>query len=282
MKLLIATTLIWSFSFSIIGNVISSAVDSWSLAFYRSLLGFIFFLPWIKKSKISKYQFKLIPIGALQIGLMYIFYLSAFNFTSVPRVLLFTTTTPLYIAITDSLITKKFRSSIYLLAFFSTLGAILIRSTYFDLNDLVGFFFIQCANICFAFGQILYKNLKMKNNVYTNIYSDFAFFFFGSLLVSCGGLLISPYSLPLSLGIVDVIAILWLGIIATGLGYFMWNRGAVVVSSSTLAVTNNLVIPLGLFVEVLFFSSNPHLELLIIGSCIIIASIASSLKIDKN
>ena len=282
MKLLIATTLIWSFSFSIIGNVISSAVDSWSLAFYRSLLGFIFFLPWIKKSKISKYQFKLIPIGALQIGLMYIFYLSAFNFTSVPRVLLFTTTTPLYIAITDSLITKKFRSSIYLLAFFSTLGALLIRSTYFDLNDLVGFFFIQCANICFAFGQILYKNLKMKNNVYTNIYSDFAFFFFGSLLVSCGGLLISPYSLPLSLGIVDVIAILWLGIIATGLGYFMWNRGAVVVSSSTLAVTNNLVIPLGLFVEVLFFSSNPHLELLIIGSCIIIASIASSLKIDKN
>ena len=282
MKLLIATTLIWSFSFSIIGNVISSAVDSWSLAFYRSLLGFIFFLPWIKKSKISKYQFKLIPIGALQIGLMYIFYLSAFNFTSVPRVLLFTTTTPLYIAITDSLITKKFRSSIYLLAFFSTLGALLIRSTYFDLNDLVGFFFIQCANICFAFGQILYKNLKMKNNVYTNIYSDFAFFFFGSLLVSCGGLLISPYSLPLSLGIVDVIAILWLGIIATGLGYFMWNRGAVEVSSSTLAVTNNLVIPLGLFVEVLFFSSNPHLELLIIGSCIIIASIASSLKIDKN
>ena len=282
MKLLIATTLIWSFSFSIIGNVISSAVDSWSLAFYRSFLGFIFFLPWIKKSKISKYQFKLIPIGALQIGLMYIFYLSAFNFTTVPRVLLFTTTTPLYIAITDSLITKKFRSSIYLLAFFSTLGALLIRSTYFDLNDLVGFFFIQCANICFAFGQILYKNLEMKNNYDTNIYSDFAFFFFGSLLVSCGGLLISPYSLPLSLGIIDVIAILWLGIIATGLGYFMWNRGAVVVSSSTLAVTNNLVIPLGLFVEVLFFSSNPHLELLIIGSCIIIASIASSLKIDKN
>jgi len=108
MKLLIATTIIWSFSFSIIGNVISSAVDSWSLAFYRSLLGFIFFLPWIKKSKISKYQFKLIPIGALQIGLMYIFYLSAFNFTTVPRVLLFTTTTPLYIAITDSLITKNY------------------------------------------------------------------------------------------------------------------------------------------------------------------------------
>ena len=282
MKLLIATTIIWSFSFSIIGNVISSAVDSWSLAFYRSLLGFIFFLPWIKKSKISKYQFKLIPIGALQIGLMYIFYLSAFNFTTVPRVLLFTTTTPLYIAITDSLITKKFRSSIYLLAFFSTLGALLIRSTYFDLNDLVGFFFIQCANICFAFGQILYKNLEMKNNYDTNIYSDFAFFFFGSLLVSCGALLISPYSLPLSLGIIDVIAILWLGIIATGLGYFMWNRGAVEVSSSTLSVTNNLVIPLGLFVEVLFFSSNTHLELLIIGTCIIIASIASSLKIDTN
>ena len=282
MKLLIATTLIWSFSFSIIGNVISSAVDSWSLAFYRSLLGFIFFLPWIKKSKISKYQFKLMPIGALQIGLMYIFYLSAFNFTTVPRVLLFTTTTPLYIAITDSFVTKKFRSSIYLLALFSTLGALLIRTTYFDQDDLVGFLFIQCANICFALGQILYKTHKMKNNDDTDIYSDFAFFFFGALLVSCGGLLISPYSLPLSLGIIDVIAILWLGIIATGLGYFMWNRGAVEVSSSTLSVTNNLVIPLGLFVEVLFFSSNTHLELLIIGTCIIIASIASSLKIDTN
>ena len=282
MKLLIATTLIWSFSFSIIGNVISSAVDSWSLAFYRSFLGFIFFLPWIKKSKISKYQFKLIPIGALQIGLMYIFYLSAFNFTTVPRVLLFTTTTPLYVAITDSFVTKKFRSSIYLLAFFSTLGALIIRTTYFDQDDLVGFIFIQCANICFAFGQILYKTLKMKNNDDTNIYSDFAFFFFGALLVSCGGLLISPYSLSLSLGIIDVIAILWLGIFATGLGYFMWNRGTVEVSSSTLGVTNNLIIPLGLFVEVLFFSNNAHLELLVIGTCIIIASIVSSLKIDTN
>ena len=282
MKLLIATTLIWSFSFSIIGNVISSAVDSWSLAFYRSFLGFIFFLPWIKKSKISKYQFKLIPIGALQIGLMYIFYLSAFNFTTVPRVLLFTTTTPLFIAITDSFVTKKLRTSIYLLAFFSTIGALIIRTTYFDHDDLMGFLLIQCANICFAFGQILYKTLKMKNNDNTNIYSDFAFFFFGALLVSCGGLLISPYSLSLSLGIIDVIAILWLGIFATGLGYFMWNRGTVGVSSSTLAVTNNLVIPLGLFVEILFFNSNSRLELLMIGACIIIASIVSSLKIDTT
>ena len=116
----------------------------------------------------------------------------------------------------------------------------------------------------------------------TNIYSDFAFFFFGALLVSCGGLLISPYSPSLSLGIIDVIAILWLGIFATGLGYFMWNRGTVEVSSSTLAVTNNLVIPLGLFVEILFFNSNPRLELLMIGACIIIASIVSSLKIDTT
>ena len=122
----------------------------------------------------------------------------------------------------------------------------------------------------------------MKNNDNTNIYSDFAFFFFGALLVSCGGLLISPYSLSLSLGIIDVIAILWLGIFATGLGYFMWNRGTVEVSSSTLAVTNNLVIPLGLFVEILFFNSNPRLELLMIGACIIIASIVSSLKIDTT
>ena len=146
----------------------------------------------------------------------------------------------------------------------------------------MGFLLIQCANICFAFGQILYKTLKMKNNDNTNIYSDFAFFFFGALLVSCGGLLISPYSLSLSLGIIDVIAILWLGIFATGLGYFMWNRGTVGVSSSTLAVTNNLVIPLGLFVEILFFNSNSRLELLMIGACIIIASIVSSLKIDTT
>ena len=50
--------------------------------------------------------------------------------------------------------------------------------------------------------------------------------------------------------------VLWLGAIASGLGYYLWNRGSVLVSNGTLAVMNNLVIPFGLFIEILFFSKS--------------------------
>ena len=160
---LIITTVIWSFSFSIIGNYLSPQINSWTLAFFRSLIAFIFFLPWFRKDISYKYLIRITSIGALQIGLMYVFYLTAFNYTTVQRILLFTITTPFYIVLISNLFERKFKLPVFLLSIFSIIGAFFLRTIYFDKNDLIGFVLIQSANLCFASGQILYRRFKQGN-----------------------------------------------------------------------------------------------------------------------
>ena len=253
---LIITTIIWSFSFSIIGNYLSPQINSWTLAFFRSLIAFIFFLPWYRKDISYKYLIRITSIGALQIGLMYVFYLTAFNYTTVQRILLFTITTPFYVVLISNLFERKFKLTVFLLSIFSIIGAFFLRTIYFDKNDLIGFVLIQSANLCFASGQILYRRFKQGDWNQVDKFHDFTYFFFGALLISSFGLIISSQGLSLPGSFAEWILVLWLGGISTGLGYYFWNRGSEYVSSTTLAVMNNLVIPTALLVETVFFYTN--------------------------
>ena len=278
MLYLIITTIIWSLSFSLIGNYLTPEINSWTLAFLRSLLAFIFFLPWLKINTPHNYFIRMISIGALQLGLMYIFYLSAFNYTTVQRILLFTVTTPFYVVLISNILDRKFKLPIFALSFLSISGAGLIRSTYFDQNDIIGFLLIQLANLCFACGQILYRRIKITDPNQLNIRNDFAFFFLGALIASSIGLIISPYGFSAPTSSMHWILIIWLGIAASGLGYCFWNYGATLVNNGTLAVMNNLVVPIGLFVEIIFFSKSINMEFFAIGAIIIITSIIASIK----
>ena len=41
--------------------------------------------------------------------------------------------------------------------------------------------------------------------------------------------------------------LMWLGLVASGLGYFMWNKGATQVDTGTLAVMNNALVNFALW-----------------------------------
>ena len=43
--------------------------------------------------------------------------------------------------------------------------------------------------------------------------------------------------------------LIWLGVVASGLGYFMWNYGATQVDAGTLGIMNNMHVPAGLLVN---------------------------------
>ena len=145
---LIITTIIWSFSFSLIGNYLSTDINSWSLAFLRSTIACIFFLRWIDFKIPFSYILKIVLIGALQIGIMYMLYLNAFNYTSVQKILLFTVTTPFYITMISQIINKKIKLFAFFIALISILGALVIRMTDFNTGDFVGFIFILFAQYC--------------------------------------------------------------------------------------------------------------------------------------
>lgn len=282
MHYLFITTILWSFSFSLIGNFIAVEMNSWTLAFLRSLVACIFFAPWINFKIPFDYVIKMIIIGALQIGIMYLLYLNSFNYASVQKILLFTITTPLYVFIISQLFNGEFKLTSISIIIISIIGGFIIRMTSFDIADLTALLLVQAANICFASGQVFYRRLKRYNKNNVNINTDFAFFFIGATFITLLGLIASPYNYSNPKTIEQWLLILWLGGGASGVGYYLWNYGSTKVKVETLATMNNLVIPLGLFVDIIFFSGNHDFQTLIIGTLIIISSIAASLKYTSN
>lgn len=79
MPLLWIVTLLWAFSFSLIGVYLAGQVDAWFSALSRTLLAAIVFIPFLKLNSVNKELIiKLMAIGAVQIGLMYGFYYHSF------------------------------------------------------------------------------------------------------------------------------------------------------------------------------------------------------------
>ncbi len=68
--------------------------------------------------------------------------------------------------------------------------------------------------------------------------------------------------------------LIYLGTIASGVGYFAWNKGATLVNVGALAVANNLLIPAGIAVNLLIWNHDADVLRLSIGAGIIIAALA--------
>ena len=278
MIFLIISTIIWAFSFSIIGNYLSSDIDPWSLSLIRVIISFLIFLPFIDLNINKKRMVYIIGVGAIQIGFMYSFYLNAFSFISVEKILLFTIFTPIYVTIITDIFQKKIKKFFLFLSILSVIGSLIIRITDVQLLDLKGFILIQGANFSFALGQILYKRYIKNNSKLDYNLNEFGYFYFGAIIIASLGSLIMIDSLSYPKSTTQWILVLWLGAIASGLGYYFWNRGSVLVNNGTLAVMNNLVIPLGLFIEIAFFSKLINVTNYIIGALIILSSIYFSLR----
>ena len=65
----------------------------------------------------------------------------------------------------------------------------------------------------------------------------------------------------------------WLGIVASGLGYFLWNKGATRVDAGTLAIMNNALVPAGLLVNLLIWNRDADLARLALGGAVIVAAL---------
>ena len=66
---------------------------------------------------------------------------------------------------------------------------------------------------------------------------------------------------------------MWLGAGASGLGYFLWNKGATQVNAGVLAIMNNALIPAGLLVNLLIWNQHADLWRLGLGGGLIFLSL---------
>lgn len=281
MAYLFAVTLLWAFSFSLIGVYLAGQVDAWFSVLIRIALAALIFLPFLKVKQTPKpLALKLMLIGAVQLGAMYSFYYHSFLYLSVPEVLLFTVMTPLYITLLNDALEKHFNPRFFIVAIIAIGGAVAIRYEGISSDFVLGLLLVQAANLCFAIGQVAYK--RLMNNSTLEHKSVFGWFFIGALCVALVCYLLFGNTDKLPTTTTQWAVLIYLGIVASGFGYFVWNKGATLVNVGALAVMNNLLIPAGIIVNVLIWNRDADLFRLTIGAGVILAALLVNQYFNKS
>ena len=281
MQYLFAVTLLWAFSFSLIGVYLAGQVDAWFSVLIRIALATLIFLPFLKLKQTPKpLALKLMLIGAIQLGVMYSFYYHSFLFLTVPEVLLFTVMTPLYITLLNDALNKHFNPRFFIVALIAVIGAITIRYENLNSDFIIGLLIVQGANISFAVGQVTYK--RLMNNNQLDDKAVFGWFFIGALIIAtiCYALFGNSNKLPTTFTQWGIL--IYLGLVASGLGYFMWNKGATLVNVGALAVMNNLLIPAGIIINVLIWNRDADIVRLSIGAAIMLGALLVNQMLNKK
>jgi len=271
--LLIITTVLWAFSFSLIGEYLAGSVDSVFSVLARVALAALVFLPFLRaRGQSLRVLVLYMLVGAMQLGIMYLLAFRAYLYLTVSEFLLFTVLTPLYITLIYDLISKRRLRWGYLLsAGLAVIGAAIIRYDHISPHFWTGLLLVQLSNISFAIGMVGYKRLMEIHPMPQH--NAFAWFYMGAFLVALVAwfTLGNPQKLPttgLQWGI-----LVWLGVVASGIGYFMWNYGATQVDAGTLGIMNNMHVPAGLLVNFAIWQQQPHWPSFITGALVIVASL---------
>lgn len=273
MHLLWLVTAIWAFSFSLIGEFLAGVVDPYLAVASRMLLALLLFSPQLLRHKTTpRLAAQLAGIGAIQLGLMYLLLYHSFLYLSVAEVLLFTILTPVYISLLDHLWQHKTLHFRWLgPAALAVLGALVMRYQSLSEQFWFGLLLLQGANLCFAFGQVAYRRLELGDTKAQR--HSFGWFFVGASVICFAAVLLFANwqklpQTPLQLGILA-----WLGLVASGLGYWLWNAGARQVNADQLAVMNNVLIPAGLLVNFVCWQHAVNWWTFAAGSLLILASL---------
>jgi carboxylate/amino acid/amine transporter len=275
MNYLIAVTLLWAVSFSLIGEYLAGQVDSYFSVLTRIVLAGMIFIPLLRPARFAPgFMVGVTLVGALQFGLTYTCLYLSFEYLSVPEVLLFTIFTPLYVALVDNALKRRFSFGPIISTLFAVLGAAIIRYDGVSEAFITGFLILQLANLAFAAGQVGYAHLV--RHYYPdgqNLWQVFGFFFIGAFALVLPAFLMLGNMERLPQTTTHWTVLSWLGLVASGLGFFFWNKGATQVDAGTLGIMNNALVPAGLVVNLVIWNRDADIPRLLIGGAIILLSL---------
>jgi len=270
---LVVVSLVWAFSFGLIGNRLAGLPPAW-LGWIRLALSALVFLPFVRRVP-WKTGLGLFAAGAVQFGLMYWAYLTSFRYLKSHEVALFTVMTPILVALLSDLGSRRFRPFNFAAASLAVGGAAVVKWAELETAaPLVGFLLVQVSNLCFAAGQLAYRALMAHLDKPLPDHRVFFWMHLGGFAV------LTPMALPFVLADAPPAptpgqwaVLVYLGVVASGICFFLWNRGARLVSAGQLAVMNNLKIPLGVAVSLFVFREPANLWTLLVGALLIGAAL---------
>lgn len=282
MLLLFIVSLAWAFSFGLIkGNL--TGVDSNFVSFARMALSFLVFLPFIKFRRINrKLFFKLALAGVMQFGIMYIAYIASFKTLKAYEVALFTIFTPIYVTLIDDAFRKKFNPLYLVTALLAVAGTWIIKSgSPLSPGILSGFLLVQVSNLAFAFGQVYYRRLMAENNELKD-QQVFGVLYFGAVVVTLAATLLFTPLAEITLTAKQIWTLVYLGVFASGICFFLWGIGSRKVNTGALAIFNDLKVPLAVAVSLVVFGEKTNWITLLIGGVVVAASLVFNEWLTKK
>lgn len=274
---------IWAASFTLIKKYLGD-FDPALVSGLRLGLSFLVFLPIYRFGKLAWPQVvQLLGLGLIQYGLMYVLYIYSYRFLLAHEVALLTITTPILVVVVDHLLRRRIHVSALAVALLAVVGSGVIMYSPIRRSDLIiGVVILQLANLCFAWGQIYYREWHQKNPGHKG-HEIFALLYLGATLfcltISAGNQSLGDIR---RIGSAELYTLIYLGVIASGLGFFLWNHAATQVSTAVLAVFNNLKIPLAVIISLMFFGHRIDLWQLVIGTALIGCALYLSAKLGSQ
>jgi len=274
---LVLASAIWAFSFGLIKRYLTGLHPQF-VAEARLLLSCLVFLPFARFPRDSRGQFKtsfllqLLGVGALEFGLMYICYLTSFQTLESWQVALFTSLTPIAVTLIASLYRRDWSATRIAPVALATLAAALLTlKTFSSTPALQGILLVQAANLFFAWGQVHHVRTLQTLDPRTQKTSVFFWEYLGGVLAVSVFIAFHPHVIPSDWGFLASatgLALFYSGVVASGLGFFLWNTGAGRVPPATLSVLNNLKAPLAALVSVIVFKENADPRQLLGSICL--------------
>lgn len=268
MPLLFFTSLLWAFSFGLTKRLVG--LDGAFISAARLGLALLVFLPFLRVRALpSRTRWTLFAVGAVQFGLMYLAYNEAYRYLKSAEVALFTLTTPVLVTLLADGFDRKLRPQGLVAALLSVLGGacIVFRTTAVE-GTLLGVALVQLANLAFALGQVLYRRVRPGLLGVKDV-EVFGLLYLGAAAVVLPASLLRTDFAALAPSPSQVGILVYLGVIASGLGFFLWNRGATQVGPATLAAMNNAKVPLAVASSLLLFGEQVDLARLLVGGAVL-------------
>ena len=272
MLLLVLVSLLWAFSFGLTKGL-TAGLDGTFVATARLGLALLVFSPFLRLRGLApRTAFALTGIGAVQFGFMYLAYNASFHYLPAYQVALFTITTPILVTLLADALdrTLQWRAlGAALLAVFGT-GLVVFQAGA-PVGTFTGFALVQFANLTFAIGQVAYQRLRAQQPTLRDR-DIFGLLYAGAFAVALIALGLRG-DISVTLTTKSLLTLVYLGVIASGLGFFLWNKGATRVNAGTLAVMNNAKVPLAVVCSLLFFGESANLPRLVLSIIILAAAV---------
>lgn len=249
---LLLVSALWALSFGLTAQV--SGLGAPFVTAVRTLLAALVFLPFLRVKGLKPGQvLAFLGIGALQFGLMYLFYIASFRWLRASEVALFTIFTPLFVTLVDGLLEGRRSWLLAAVAAIAVLGTGICVWTGLERRGLLwGFLLMQGANLSFALGQVLYRRAAPASGKGDSQ-------LMGLLYLGASAVAVAMAAPSFHWNQVAAISfrqgwvLLYLGAVASGLGFFLFNAGARRAGLGTLAIFNNMKIPLAILASGLVF-----------------------------